>query len=95
MSASQIPLTVEQILAWMDAHADRVGQRPLAESGSVPEAPGETWRGIQQALKLGLRSLPGGDTLSILWSRMRVPKEQRVPKRRFFWAPGLPGQESA
>jgi hypothetical protein len=95
MSASQRPLTVEQILTWMDAHAARTGRRPHAGSGAIPGAPGETWRGIQKALKQGLRGLPGGDSLSFLWNRMRVPRGQKTPKRRFFWGPGFPGQESA
>jgi hypothetical protein len=35
----------------------------------VPGAPGETWRGINQALGSGYRGLPGGDSLARLLVR--------------------------
>ncbi|MEX0612898.1 MAG: hypothetical protein WD229_12330, partial [Pirellulales bacterium] len=43
-------LSVEQILAWADAHHRRTGNWPTSESGSVHDAPGQTWNGIAVAL---------------------------------------------
>src|SRR5438874_7343794 len=54
------PLRQKQILAWSDAHHRRTQAWPTAESGPIPEAPGETWRAVDQALRVGVRSLPGG-----------------------------------
>src|SRR5262245_7306945 len=55
------PLTIEQILAWADAHHERTGEWPLKErSGHVQEAPHETWAAIHAALRVGGRGLPGG-----------------------------------
>jgi hypothetical protein len=59
-------LTVEQILAWADAHRERAGKWPQSGSGPVPEAPGATWAAIDSALGHGLRGLSGGDSLARL-----------------------------
>jgi hypothetical protein len=68
------PLTVKQILAWAKAHHRRTGRCPSAASGPVAEAPGQTWRGIDQALAGGFRGLPGGSSLSrVLHKHRRVP----------------------
>jgi hypothetical protein len=58
------PLTVNQVLAWADAHHRRTGTWPLDTSGRIPEAPGETWRAVEKALRRGRRGLPGGSTLA-------------------------------
>jgi hypothetical protein len=55
-------LTVAQILAWADAHHVRTGQWPHADSGHVRDNPNEKWGNLNQALRLGLRGLPGGDS---------------------------------
>jgi hypothetical protein len=65
------PLTVEEILAWADAHYERTGAWPGLESGSVPEAPGETWDKIQDALRHGYRGLPTGFSLATFLARHR------------------------
>jgi hypothetical protein len=65
------PLTVEIILKWADRHRRRVGQLPVAGSGPVADAPGETWANINAALQQGHRGLPGGDTLARLLARHR------------------------
>lgn len=70
-------LTTEQILAWADKHHERTGDWPYTTSGSLPEAPGETWRAVDLSLRRGLRSLPGGDSLTRLLRR-----ERGVPERR-------------
>src|SRR4051794_8306263 len=67
------PLTIEQIIAWADAHPARTGRRPSAASGPVAGVPGEDWRGIQSALYSGARGLPGSDTLPRLLARQRRP----------------------
>ncbi|HTU93506.1 MAG TPA: DEAD/DEAH box helicase family protein, partial [Gemmataceae bacterium] len=56
-------LSVEQILAWADAHRLRSGEWPKYDSGAVTGSPGEIWRNIDAALRIGLRGLPGGSSL--------------------------------
>jgi hypothetical protein len=57
-------LTLDQILAWAEDHRERIGRWPTLESGLVAVAAGEKWRNIDNALKLGLRGLPGGSSLA-------------------------------
>ncbi len=70
-SAGLPPLTVEQILAWADAHHARTGRWPTENSGPIPKAPGETWRGIKDALSRGHRGQPGGSSVARLLARER------------------------
>jgi hypothetical protein len=70
-------LTVEQILAWADAHHARMGRWPVIESGPIPEAPGEVWSAIQGALSLGARGLPGGSSLARLLAEHRGRRNQK------------------
>jgi hypothetical protein len=44
-------------------HHARTGNWPRRESGSIPEAPGDSWCAVDAALRAGLRHLPGGCTL--------------------------------
>jgi hypothetical protein len=76
------PLTVEQILAWADAHHARTGRWPHAGSGPVEGAPGEVWGNVNAALYDGHRGLPGGDSLARLLDRRRARGPGRVP-----WTP--------
>jgi hypothetical protein len=62
-------LTVEQILAWADAHQARTGRWPSSGSGAIPETHSETWAKVHSALWAGHRGLPGGDTLAQLLRR--------------------------
>ncbi len=71
-----------EILFWVDAHHDRTGHWPTAKSGSIPEAPGETWSAVDSALWGGLRGLPGGDSLTRLL-------ERRCGKRNIAALPAL------
>jgi transcriptional regulator with XRE-family HTH domain len=64
--------TIEQILAWAEAHHKRTGEWPKIHSGLIPEALGETWRRVDNALKLGLRGLPGGSSLAELLGLQRT-----------------------
>jgi hypothetical protein len=68
---AQPPLTVEQILDWADAHRARAGKWPAVTSGPNPEATGEAWKVVDNALRRGWRGLPGGDTLARLLARHR------------------------
>jgi hypothetical protein len=74
-------LTDTTILAWADAHHQRTGRWPTAQSGAVADAPGETWASINQALRAGGRGLPGGFTLARLVARGRgVRNRTSLPK---------------
>jgi hypothetical protein len=70
-------LSVEQILAWADAHHRRTGAWPTCESGRIPEARGEKWRNVYNALRYGLRGLPSGYTLAQLLIERRAADELR------------------
>jgi hypothetical protein len=56
-------LRVTHILTWADSFHARTGRWLHEKSGPVAEAPGETWAGVNAALRKGLRGLPGGITL--------------------------------
>jgi hypothetical protein len=56
-------LTDRQIRTWARRHRQRTGSWPAADSGPVTDAPGETWCGVDMALKQGWRGLPGGSSL--------------------------------
>jgi hypothetical protein len=58
------PLTVKQIVAGAEAHQQRTGHWPHAGTGKIPDAPHETWGGVNSALRKGQRGLPGGSSLS-------------------------------
>lgn len=60
------PLTVGQILAWAKAFLERHGRWPTARPEPIPEAPEETWEGVDAALRKGRRTLPGGSSLARL-----------------------------
>lgn len=75
------PLSIEGILAWADAHYRRSGQWPKQSSGKLPEAPGESWLKIDNALRHGKRGLPGGLALGKLWAKYRgVRNRHSVPR---------------
>jgi hypothetical protein len=71
------PLTVAKILAWADAHCAVHGTWPHANSREVEAAPRENWYAIHQALRMGLRGLPGGTTLRALLIKHRGPEASR------------------
>jgi hypothetical protein len=65
-------LTVAEVLTWADAHRGRIGSWPTAFSGPIPEAPlGTNWRQVDNARRLGLRSLHGGSSLPQLLAEHR------------------------
>jgi superfamily II DNA or RNA helicase len=65
------PLTEKQILKWADEHHRRTDKWPGAKSGPVKAAQDETWSGVNAALEIGLRGLPGGGSLAKLLSEHR------------------------
>jgi hypothetical protein len=90
LAYKRTPLIVADILAWAEAHYQRVGAWPTARSGPIVGAPGETWAAVAAALRKGLRGLPGGDTLGRLLRRERRAVNRRgrpakpVPQRRLL-----------
>ena len=60
-----------QILDWADAHHSRLGMWPTADSGRIFEAPRDSWRAVDKALRRGSRGLPGGSSLPRLLRRRR------------------------
>ena len=71
-------LTLEQVLAWADAHRERTGELPSVNSGAVHGAAGETWRAIDRALMRGHRGLSGGSSLAKLLDEQRGPRAKLV-----------------
>jgi hypothetical protein len=65
------PLTVAGILAWADTERGRSGNWPTADTGPIPEAPGETWLAVENALRAGLRGLLGDSSLARLLAEHR------------------------
>ena len=65
------PLLIPDILHWADAYHDRHGVWPNAQSGPIPEAPGNTWRAVSNALFSGLRGLTGDTSLARLLQKER------------------------
>jgi hypothetical protein len=68
---SRPQLTIKEILAWADAFHERTGRWPQAQSGPIPEARGETWCAVHDALRNGLRGLTEGVSFAQLLSRER------------------------
>jgi len=74
-------LSITQILAWADAEFRRTGCWPTENSGPIHEAPQETWMGIDGALTMGQRGLPGHSSLPQLLAQYRgVRNIQRLPR---------------
>ncbi len=76
----QVALTVQQVLAWADAHHKRSGKWPTTMSGTVVGATGETWRAIDRALRRGSRGLSGGSSLPALLTQHRGYR-RKLPRR--------------
>lgn len=68
--ASPPPLTETQILRWAEAHHRRTGKWPGLRSGAVEEAPGETWKNLNQALRSSLRDQALRSSLRVAASAM-------------------------
>jgi hypothetical protein len=78
--ASRPAITIEEILAWADAHFGRAGEWPSADSGPIPEAPGQTWNAVNLALYHGGRGLPAMSSLAgLLRERPGKDRLRRPP----------------
>jgi hypothetical protein len=64
-------LSESLILSWADTYHAVHGRWPQKRSGPVVGAPGETWNGIDAALRKGSRGLGGGSSLADLLARHR------------------------
>src|SRR5262245_41314732 len=63
-------LTELQILAWADRFREATGRWPHKKDGPIAGTVGETWSGVDRALRLGQLGLPGGSSLAqLLWER--------------------------
>jgi hypothetical protein len=62
-------LTEEAILKWAEGHKRQTGGWPYAQAGPVLDAPEESWKGIDSALRFGYRGLPGGSSVHLLLVR--------------------------
>jgi hypothetical protein len=62
---------VLQILRWADSHHRRTGCWPSCYSGRIAEAPQETWRNVDKALRNAYRGLFGRSSLALLLKKHR------------------------
>ena len=84
-------LTIEKVLQWADEYFDKHGRSPIETSGAIAQAPGESWHGVDRALRAGVRGFPGGSSLARLPARHRgVRNRHALPrytvKRILAWA---------
>jgi hypothetical protein len=70
--------SVKQVLAWADAYYRRHGRWPKIASGTIAEAPGESWRRVNTALKQGNRGFLGGSSLPSFLAKYRRIKKPTV-----------------
>ncbi len=76
------PLTLARILDWADAYFKGHGRWPRQANWreAIPEAPGESWLSVHQALLKGLRGFPGGSSLAQVLSEHRgVRNKGKLP----------------
>jgi hypothetical protein len=64
-------LTKQQIVTWADSHRQRTRSWPKPESGKIRDAPGETWKAIEHALRGEKRGLVGKTSLVMLLHEYR------------------------
>lgn len=65
------PLTERQILAWADAHFKRTGRWPAEEDRTIADAPDETWKSVDAAMRRGGRGLPARSSIARLLAKHR------------------------
>lgn len=75
------PLQIRAILRWIDDHRRRTNKWPHRDSGPVIGARGETWCGVDQALKKGHRGLTGGSSLGKLLASARGVRNRSASHR--------------
>jgi hypothetical protein len=65
-------LTIDQILAWVDAHHQRAGKWAICHSGDTPEAPGDTWLDTEAAVYYDMRGFRAGSFYLACWRQGEV-----------------------
>ncbi|HEY3245976.1 MAG TPA: hypothetical protein VGM03_21750 [Phycisphaerae bacterium] len=65
------PLRIRTILAWADAHHRRTGQWPTLKAGVIQGADGQTWSGVDSALRGAERGVRRRASLAQLLARHR------------------------
>jgi hypothetical protein len=71
-------LTEDQIVAWADEHYRRMRTWPKVLSGPIFGAAHESWSKVDQALRVGVRGLPGGSSLACLLAERRGVRSPRT-----------------
>jgi hypothetical protein len=66
--------THARVWAWLQSHFRRTGKWPHAASGQVIDAPAETWKAIDVALRHGYRGFAAGQSLGRLLAARRGAK---------------------
>jgi hypothetical protein len=75
-------LSVDQILAWADAHHAASGGWPISTSGRIAGTVDESWNRVDVALRRGARGLRWGSSLSrLLDEHGRRKKHARGPRK--------------
>ena len=92
---SRPDLTVEQVLAWADAHRAATGRWPTNTSGPVDGVPGEKWVNLDAALRLGRRGLPRGTSLTRLIAEHRGTAAPPAAATRSRGGPDAPAASGA
>ena len=65
-------LSQSRIVVWAKQHIAETGEPPRVTSGAVRDAPEESWRQIDSALRRGYRGLPGGSSLHQLLRKRKL-----------------------
>ena len=73
-------LTAKQIVVWADAHNNRTGAWPRCNSGPVRDAPGETWIGIDFALRKGIGGLRKSSLARLLAKHRGMRNHMALPR---------------
>jgi hypothetical protein len=72
--------TISQILAWASAFHIRTAIWPGSASGPIPEAPGETWSAVSNAIQRGSRGLPRSKSLTkLLVEHLGIKSKAHAP----------------
>jgi hypothetical protein len=73
------PLTEKRILAWADAFYAKNGKWPSNDPEPISGTE-ENWSAVDQALRVGVRGLPGGSSLAQLLAKRRGKRnKKRLP----------------
>lgn len=84
-------LTRAQILRWAEEYHRATCKWPSSSSGPIAGAPGETWKGVDLALRHGYRGLPRGPSLAKLLADERKVRNRTslpilTPQKILAWA---------